>query len=890
MMGKTMTSIHQGTADLLRHQSNWMTTLLSTLPALVVILDVKGRIIGFNQACERVSGYAFAEVKNHLIWDLLILPEETAAVQAVFQQLLAQQSPNQHQNHWLTKTGQQRLIAWSNTVLTTADTVQLVVGTGIDITEQQQSALTLQQQIEHEQLLSAIAARIRQSLDLHTILNTTVAEVRQLLQTDRVLIFRLAENWRGMVLVESVNSDQWSSLLGTEIHDPCFPDIFGNPAQPIQTSAIENIYTAPLTPCHRDLLIQFQVQANLVVPILQENRIWGLLIAHHCRGPRQWKPLEVKLLQRLATQLAIAIQQAELYRQLQAELTEREQVEVVLQEAKHHLEQRVAERTTALRISNEKLRTELDTRQQAEAALQHSQARFAGILEIAADAIISVDASQTITLFNQGAEKMFGYTRQEILGQPLDLLLPPAFIATHQQHIQDYAHSNMPAQQMGDERRPILARRRNGTYFNAEASISKLQLGDEQIFTAILRDISERIEAQASLAQLTRQNELILNSMGEGLCGLDLDGHITFINPAAADLLGYAVADLIGQSVELILGSKPQHLDAVPQSPYPFVDSLRSGATHRFISDEFRRQDGSVFPVEYVSTPIREQTRIVGAVITFKDISDRQVVERMKNEFISVVSHELRTPLTSIHGSLRMLTSGLLAAQPEKSQRLLKIAVDSTDRLVRLINDILDVERIESGQVSMSKQPCNIAELMTQATNTMQGLATQMQVTLSVTPLSVFVNVDGDRIVQTLTNLLSNAIKFSPAGGTVWLTAAKVSLTPPSCSIGDALLPADARQPNEIEPTQVCIHVRDQGRGIPPEKMDTIFERFQQADSSDARNHEGTGLGLAICHSIVQQHGGVIWVASQPGQGSTFSFTLPIQGETSVSERSKTNS
>ncbi|KAI9135104.1 PAS domain S-box protein [Acaryochloris sp. CCMEE 5410] len=862
---------------LLPEQQSWMTSLLNTLPALVVILDVQGRIVGFNQACEQVSEYTFAEVKERFLWQDLLLSEERAGVQAVFEQLLSHQGPSQHQNHWRTKTGGRRLIAWSNSVIQQGHAVQFVICTGVDITEQQQSALALQQQIEHERLLSGIAARIRQSLDLRTILNTTVDEVRQLLETDRVLIFRIEQNWDGIVLVESVDTAQWPSILGVKIHDPCFPDIYGRPPEHIHASAVDNIYTANLSPCHQELLQQFQIQANLVVPIILEDRVWGLLMAHHCREPRHWESLEIKLLSRLAIQLAIAIQQSELYCQLQAELTEREQVEVVLQEAKHNLEQRVVERTAALRQANQQLRSELQTRQQAEAALQHSQKRISGILEIADDAIISVDGSFTITLFNQGAEKMFGYRRQDILGQPLHKLLPDDLVISHQSQMQQFGDPSVDpsmATQMGTRRRPITAQRRDGTYFTAEASISKLQLGEEQVFTAILRDITERLEAQASLTQLTRQNELILNSMGEGLCGLDLQYHITFVNPAAAEMLGYAIPDLIDQPIEIILGTHPQLLKNDEDATYPFEDSLVSGTTHRFITDEFRRRDGTLFPVEYVSTPIREQDGITGAVITFKDTSDRQVVERMKDEFISVVSHELRTPLTSIHGSLRMLTSGLLSPHSDKSQRLLNIAVDSTDRLVRLINDILDVERIESGQVSMTKYPYNISDLMTQSADTMQGMATQMQVTLKVTPLSVLTDVDGDRIVQTMTNLLSNAIKFSRPGGIVEMNAHLMPQQSPSCALATE---PDATSLSPADAPQVCIWIRDQGRGIPPDKIDTIFERFQQADSSDARDHEGTGLGLAICQSIVHQHGGQIWVESQPGKGSTFSFTLPIQ-------------
>ncbi|NJR72853.1 MAG: response regulator [Scytonema sp. CRU_2_7] len=351
--------------------------------------------------------------------------------------------------------------------------------------------------------------------------------------------------------------------------------------------------------------------------------------------------------------------------------------------------------------------------------------------------------------------------------------------------------------------------------------------------------------------RLSHQNELILNSVGEGLCGLDQSGKITFVNPAAAKLLGYQVKELIGQSIDILLPHSKSDGTPYTLTDSPIYESLDDASVHQVTNEVFRRKDYSSFPVEYVSTPILEQGVVKGAVVTFKDITDRQLVERMKNEFISIVSHELRTPLTSIHGSLGMLKSGLLDPSSERGQRLLEIAVDSTDRLVRLINDILDIERIESGKVTMAKQVCNAADLMTQAADVMQSMAQRYGVNLSVSPICVDLCADSDRLIQTLTNLLSNAIKFSPSGGTVCLSA-------------------------ERQEAQIVFQVKDQGRGIPADKLETIFERFQQVDSSDSRNHEGTGLGLAICRSIVQQHSGNIWAESQLGEGSTFYFTLPI--------------
>jgi signal transduction histidine kinase len=198
-----------------------------------------------------------------------------------------------------------------------------------------------------------------------------------------------------------------------------------------------------------------------------------------------------------------------------------------------------------------------------------------------------------------------------------------------------------------------------------------------------------------------------------------------------------------------------------------------------------------------------------------------------------------------------MLASGLLPTDSEQGQCLLQITTDTTERLVRLINHILDIERIESGKVKMERETCNLQDLIVSAVNVMQPLADKAGVTLSISSVSVQLSAEPDRIVQTITNLLSNAIKFSTSSSTIWL-------------IG--------QQQND----QVLLTVKDTERGIPDDKLNGIFERFEQVDSSDSRNHDGTGLGLAICKSIVQQHTGNIWVESTLGKGSNFNFTLPI--------------
>jgi len=222
----------------------------------------------------------------------------------------------------------------------------------------------------------------------------------------------------------------------------------------------------------------------------------------------------------------------------------------------------------------------------------------------------------------------------------------------------------------------------------------------------------------------------------------------------------------------------------------------------------------------------------------------------MKDEFVSTVSHELRTPLTSIRGSLGLLSTGLLGEMGEKASNLLRIAVNNSDRLVRLINDILDLERMQSGRAPLTYRSCDLEDLARQAIDAMTPMAEAAKVQLLMEAGPAQIEVDPDRMQQVLTNLLSNAIKFSPAGAQV------------SVSI-ERLLDG------------VTISVKDNGRGIPKDKLESIFDRFQQVDASDARQKGGTGLGLAICRTIVMQHGGRIWAERNADRGSTFRMFLP---------------
>jgi PAS domain S-box-containing protein len=369
--------------------------------------------------------------------------------------------------------------------------------------------------------------------------------------------------------------------------------------------------------------------------------------------------------------------------------------------------------------------------------------------------------------------------------------------------------------------------------------------------TAELKAAKESAEYAAAVnEQLSRSKQLILNSAGEGIFGLDADGITTFVNPSAARMLEWPVEELAGKNLHLLI-----HADSTGSRASCEVCGGVQGTTLVNRTANFRRRSGRTFPVEYAAGAIvGDHGENHGVVVTFRDVTERRAVEQLKSEFVSTVSHELRTPLTSIRGALGLLSSGMLGPIAAKGHRMLEIAVTNTDRLVRLINDILDLERIESGRVELTRGPVDAQTVLVQAVEGLHSIAEKADVTIVVRPAAGTLWGDSDRIIQTLTNLLGNAIKFSPRQTTVTVSG-------------------------YAEEDDFVFCVADEGRGVPAEKLETIFERFSQVDTSDARDKGGSGLGLAICQSIVAAHGGRIWVEKNDRVGSRFQFTIPAAKE-----------
>ncbi len=365
-------------------------------------------------------------------------------------------------------------------------------------------------------------------------------------------------------------------------------------------------------------------------------------------------------------------------------------------------------------------------------------------------------------------------------------------------------------------------------------------------------NLEENLEAlnlarneQASLAGELRQ---LIDTAVDGIITIDESGQVLSFNKAAERIFGYGSNEVIGRNVSLLMpepesSSHDEHMARYVRTGHPHILGLGREVMAL-------RKDGEVFPMDLAVNEFwRDDRRIFTGIV--RDITERKQIDRMKDEFVSTVSHELRTPLTSLRGSLGLMSLDVMGTVSDQGRQMLNIAVANTDRLIRLINQILDVERMTSGQMPMHRIVADSRLLVSAAVEETSGLAESEDMSVSATDASAGVWADPDQVVQVLSNLIGNAIKFSPAG-----TGITVAM--------------------EVVDGEAVFSVADEGCGIAADHLEVVFDKFRQIDSSDTRERAGTGLGLAISRLIVEQHGGRIWVESTLGEGSTFFFTLPL--------------
>ena len=520
---------------------------------------------------------------------------------------------------------------------------------------------------------------------------------------------------------------------------------------------------------------------------------------------------------------------------------------------------------------------------------------LAEIVEIAADAVICMDAFQRITFFNKGAEAIFGYTPAEIIGQRIETLIPERYHSTHPRHVAEFGRSKVNARRMG-ERREIAGVRKSGEEFPAEAAISQVHQGDNVVYSVVLRDVTVRKRYEqrqqflavageklassfGSSETLTQVARLAVPAIADG-CILEnrigngfLAGAAAHVDPDIEELL-----DEIGTAGARI-PPKSHPLTEILGKPAPVV--LQSNAAARLLNASenpaYMKAVRAMNPQSALFLPLVARDQLIGALTLFRskrgfDGDDLGFAEdlarlaalaldnarlhdavraslRARDEMVGVVSHDLRNPVAAV----KMLSRALLSAPRNdgaQAHQNIELIAQAAEQMDALIRDLLDVNRLDVGNLAVSTVPVDPSSLLTDSLQTLRPLveAKSISLDLQIEVGLPKVMADRERIQQTLSNLVGNAIKFSPEGSKIVVAARR-------------------------DEDEVTISVLDTGKGISAEHLPRVFDRYWQSSRTD---RQGAGLGLAIAKGIVEAHGGRIWVESRPAEGTTASFTLPL--------------
>ncbi|MBX9669618.1 MAG: PAS domain S-box protein [Candidatus Obscuribacterales bacterium] len=483
------------------------------------------------------------------------------------------------------------------------------------------------------------------------------------------------------------------------------------------------------------------------------------------------------------------------------------------------------------------------------------------IIDNAVDVIMTLTDKFEIATINDAVRNDWGYAAESLSGKNFLTII----------HIEDQATVEQTLTSISEEKveRSFECRLLRQDKNAIHTSISANWLEDERRFYCVAHDITQRKLEEALLKESEQMIRLVLESMPLGLLITDNDGLIEITNLSTKHLLGYRDNELQNQNIGMLFTKRP-----TMGEDGRFRKILEDTANGDTIEIPIITKTGDEFPAELTTNSfiLNDQRKIL---FILQDITLRQEVEQLKKEFLAMVSHDLRTPLTTILGSMQLLQTGPLGVLNNKGREHIAIAEAETDRLIALVNTLLDIEKFESGQMELHREMADITQLAKQAINALISQAEEREIELlqavelvddnatlteeekrsKIDELAT-IAIDQASLMQVLINLVSNALKFSPAGTKIVLTT---------------LLRDD----------QVELRVKDQGRGVPDSMKEIIFERFKQVDLTDRTEKKGSGLGLSICKLIVESHNGRIGVESTVGEGSTFWVRIPRTEKTS---------
>lgn len=698
--------------------------------------------------------------------------------------------------------------------------------------ERKQAEAAMQQQIERERLVVQIAQRIRQSLNLEEILSTTVSEVRQFLQVDRVFIYRFLADWSGIVVVESVGSG-WEPILGSRLKDPTFAEDYIQPYKQGRIQATADIYAGGLTQCYIDFLAQFQVRSGLVVPILQGEELWGLLVANHCLAPRQWQQLEIDLLKSLATQVAIAIQQSELYQRSQTELGERQRAEQALSASLKDL----ADMKFALDQSS---------------------------------IVASTDDRGIINYVNDKFCEISKYSREVLIGQNYRIINS----GYHPQEFFREMWATITSGQVWKGEIKNLAK--DGEFFWVDITIVPFLTAEGQPYqyVAISRDITERKRAEEQV----REQATLLDQSQDAILVLNMEGRILFWNKSANRLFGWTAFEALGTKVEKLLFKQTRSQLKAAQKTVA-LEGKWQGELHQLT------KSSQEIIVESRWTLVRDvegkpkSILVVNTDITKKKQLEAQFLRTQRMESIGTlaggIAHDLNNVLTPIIASAQLLLAAQLNVLPEaepaarpcklndqKRQRLLMTVETSAKRGAALVKQVLSFSRGVEGKFTILQLRHLLLEIKQIAKETFPKA---IEFFMDIPSELWAVSGDATQLHQVFMNLCVNARDAMPNGGILKLSAENLSIDQ-----NYARMHLEA----QVGP-YIVITVADTGTGIPAEILDRIFEPFFTTKAQGV----GTGLGLSTVVGIIKGHGGFVSVNSTVGVGTQFKVYLPaVQG------------
>lgn len=480
-------------------------------------------------------------------------------------------------------------------------------------------------------------------------------------------------------------------------------------------------------------------------------------------------------------------------------------------------------------------------------ALSEGSARINAIVNNVVDGIITVDENGRIGSINPPAVSMFGCTGDAVIGREFPLLLNPDCRGMYRDQLRDSRDTVIPSFFPGACENA--GRRLDGSYFPIELAASRVMVNGRQLLVHIVRDISERKQVEENL----RQAAVVFENITEGIVVTDAQGAIQSVNPAFTRITLYPKEEVIGRNPRILQSGRHdrEFYEAM------WASLLESGRWQGEIWN--RRRNGEIYPQWLNISAIQDDRgRTTNYIGVTWDITELKAAEHKKGEFMAAVSHELRTPLTSVLASLGLLMQGDGGAMPERAKTLVRMAYSNSGRLVRLMGDILDIERMAAGEMRIELKPLELMPLVEDTIESSRAsfkqLASGVGIELMESWPGVRVNGDSERLMQALANLLSNAGKFSPPDDRVEVAVSRRG-------------------------AMVRIAVTDHGPGIPEEFRPEVFKQFAQAPGTTQQHKGGIGLGLSIARHIVGKHGGRIDYESLPGVRTTFFIELPELSE-----------